>query len=121
MSRPMNAGNPSFAALLDRPDIWRGGALTRAGFPTVPTGFPELDAQLPGCGWPVGALTEIIPAHEGIGELRFLGPALSTLSRRGLRLAWIAPPHPPHAPALASAGGDLSSALLLGSCSPPET
>src|SRR5258706_12144303 len=121
MSRPMNAGNPSFAALLGRPDIWRGGALTRAGFPTVPTGFPELDAQLPGCGWPVGALTEIIPAHEGIGELRFLGPALSTLSRRGLRLAWIAPPHLPYAPALAAAGIDLSALIIVRTSSPQET
>src|SRR6267378_1674310 len=90
----------SFAALLDRPDIWRGQALSRAGAPTVPCGFPGLDAELPGGGWPAGALTEILPAHEGIGELRLLGPALAGLSQRGLRLVWIAPPHLPYAPAL---------------------
>src|SRR6266576_2016146 len=60
----------SFAALLDRPDIWRGQALSRAGTPTLPCGFPGLDAELPGGGWPAGALTEILPAHEGIGEMR---------------------------------------------------
>jgi len=65
------AGMPfSFAALLDRSDIWRGDSLNRAGTPTVACGFPELDAELPGGGWPAGALTEILPAHEGIGELR---------------------------------------------------
>jgi hypothetical protein len=78
----------SFAALLDRPDIWRGDSLSRAGTPTVPCGFPGLDAELPGGGWPAGALTEILPAHEGIGELRLLGPALAGLSKRGLRLVW---------------------------------
>src|SRR6266404_1545316 len=83
----------SFAALLDRPDIWRGDSLNRVGTPTVACGFPELDAELPGGGWPAGALTEILPAHEGIGELRLLGPALAGLSQLGLRLAWIAPPH----------------------------
>src|SRR6266702_1573806 len=82
----------SFAALLDRPDIWRGDDLSRAGAPTLPCGFPGLDAELPGGGWPAGALTEILPAHEGIGELRLLGPALAGLSRRGLRLVWCAPP-----------------------------
>jgi len=46
----------------------------------VSSGFPELDAGLPGGGWPAGALTEILPAHEGIGELRLLGPALAGLS-----------------------------------------
>ena len=92
------AGMPfSFAALLDRSDIWRGGGLSRAGAPTVPSGFPGLDAELPGGGWPAGALTEILPAHEGIGELRLLGPALAGLSKRGLRLVWIAPPHLPYA------------------------
>jgi hypothetical protein len=117
----MNAGNPSLAALLDRPDIWRGGAVSRAGIPAVPTGFPELDAQLPGCGWPAGTLTEVIPAHEGIGELRLLGPALSALSRQGLRLAWIAPPYLPYAPALAAAGIDLSALIIVRTGSPKET
>src|SRR6266700_2898483 len=71
------AGTPfSFAALFERPDIWRGDSLSRAGTPAVPSGFPELDAELPGGGWPAGTLTEILPAHEGIGELRLLGPAL---------------------------------------------
>src|SRR6266581_828024 len=103
------AGTPySFAALLERPDIWRGDSLSRAGTPAVPSGFPELDAELPGGGWSAGALTEILPAHEGIGELRLLGPALAALSNRGLRLAWIAPPHLPYAPALAAAGVDIA-------------
>jgi hypothetical protein len=115
------AGMPfSFAALLDRPDIWRGDSLSRAGTPAIPCGFPELDAELPGGGWPAGALTEILPAHEGIGELRLLGPALAGLSQRGLRLAWIAPPHLPYAPALAAAGIELANLVVVRATSPKE-
>lgn len=111
----------SFAALLDRPDIWRGDSLNRAGTPTVPCGFPQVDAELPGGGWPAGALTEILPSHEGIGELRLLGPALAGLSRRGLRLVWIAPPHLPYAPAFAAAGIDIANLVVVRTASPKET
>jgi cell division inhibitor SulA/protein ImuA len=114
------AGMPfSFSALLDRPDIWRGDSLNRAGAPVVSSGFPSLDAELPGGGWPAGALTEILPAHQGIGELRLLGPALA--SRRGLRLAWIAPPHLPYAPALAAAGIDIGALIIVRTAAANET
>jgi len=112
------AGMP-FSALLDRSDIWRGDSLSRAGVSVVPSGFAELDAGLPGGGWPVGTLTEILPAHAGIGELRLLGPALA--SRRGSRLAWIAPPYLPYAPALAAAGIDIASLVIVRAASHRET
>ena len=111
----------SFSALLDRPDIWRGDSLNRAGASVVKSGFPALDAELPGGGWPAGTLTEILPAHQGIGELRLLGPALAGLSRRGLRLAWIAPPHLPYAPALAAAGIDIAKLVIVRTASLKET
>src|SRR5258708_38997290 len=116
------AGMPfSFAALLDRPGIWRGDSLSLAGTPAIPCGFPGLDAELPGGGWPAGALTEILPAHEGIGELRLLGPALAGLSQLGLRLAWIAPPHLPYAPALAAAGNGNWELFFLGTAPSQKT
>ncbi|HUL93541.1 MAG TPA: translesion DNA synthesis-associated protein ImuA [Burkholderiales bacterium] len=111
----------SFSALLDRHDIWRGDSLNRAGAHVVSSGFPELDTGLPGGGWPAGALTEILPAHEGIGELRLLGPALAGLSRRGLRLAWVAPPYLPYAPALAAAGIDITKLVIVRTVSLKET
>src|SRR5215831_2933195 len=112
------AGMP-FSALLDRSDIWRGDSLNWACASVVSSGFPELDAGLPGGGWPAGALTEILPAHVGIGELRLLGPALA--SRRGSRLAWIAPPHLPYAPALAAAGIDTARLVVVRTASHRET
>jgi hypothetical protein len=101
------------AALLARPDIRRGDSLARVASPSVPTGFPRLDAELPGGGWPAGSLTELVPAHDGIGELRILGPALARLARAGERLAWIAPPYLPYAPALAAAGIALGQVLIV--------
>src|SRR5262252_6942081 len=110
----------SFSALLERRDIWRGDSLNRAGAPVVSSGFPALDAELPGGGWPAGALTEIFPAHEGIGELRLLGPALAALARSGARLVWVAPPYLPYAPALAAAAIDPRSLLIVRVTSPRD-
>jgi hypothetical protein len=101
------------AHLPSHPAIWRGSDLAATRFGSVPSGFAELDARLPGGGWPVGLLTELMPAHEGIGELRILGAALASLSASGRKLAWIAPPHTPYAPALAAAGIDASKLVIV--------
>lgn len=94
------------AVLLHYP-VWRGGALAQGTLKAVPTGYARLDRELPGGGWPAGALTEILCADEGIGELQLVLPALAALSREGKRVAWLAPPHLPYAPALAAAGVSL--------------
>ena len=99
--------------LLSHRRLWRATDLAGVAQEAVPTGFAVLDAELPGGGWPVGALTELLLAHEGIGELRMLGRALAALSRRGQRLAWIAPPHRPFAPALSAAGIDLAHLVIV--------
>jgi len=109
------------SAVLNHPAIWRGNALGSVATPGVPTGFPALDAELPGGGWPAAALTEILPQHEGIGELRILGHALASLSARGRWLAWIAPPYLPYAPALQAAGIDLARLIVVRTRSPRET
>jgi len=111
----------ALAELLSHPAIWRGNALGGVAAPSMPTGFPALDVELPGGGWPAAALTEILPEHEGIGELRILGPALASLSAHGRWLAWIAPPYLPYAPALQAAGIDLARLLLVKTRSPRET
>jgi hypothetical protein len=105
---------PSLAAELERhPGIWRGSDIARTGCPGIASGFAALDAELPGGGWPCGALTEILPQHEGIGELRILGPALAQLAAQGKFIAWIAPPYLPYAPALAAAGIGLERVVIV--------
>ncbi len=103
----------SLATLLQTGRVWRGASVACGGEAGLASGFAALDAELPGGGWPAGALTEILPAHEGIGELRILGPALARLSAQGRTLAWIAPPYLPYAPALASAGIALSHIVIV--------
>jgi hypothetical protein len=105
----------SMAALeeiLQRHPVWRGGPLSSVA-PAVPTGFAELDRELPGGGWPAGALTELLGRREGIGELQLVLPALAALSWAGKRIVWLAPPHLPYAPALAAAGIDLAHLAVV--------
>lgn len=100
--------------LLDEPGIWRAGERRQeTGLEHVTTGFPALDAALPGGGWPLGALTEIVHAQTGIGELSLFMPALAELSRQSRWIALIAPPYLPYAPALTGHGVDLSRLLLI--------
>jgi len=104
---------PSLDAVLNHPAVWRGGDCARVTVPSVPTGFAELDALLPGGGWPGGALTEIFAERTGIGELQILMPAAARLTRAGRWLVLIAPPYIPYAPALAAHGVKLSHLMLI--------
>ena len=88
-------------ALLSRADIWRGASLAADAGTAIATGHARLDRELPGGGWPTGALTEIISARRGIGEIGLLAPALARLTQAHRWIAWIAPPAQLHAPALA--------------------
>ncbi len=104
--------NDALHELLQQPGIWRS-ADARPLTHSIPSGFAELDAVLPGGGWQDQALTEILHDDKGLGELRLLMPALARLSRSGRWIAMIAPPHIPYAPALAAQGMDLSRVLLV--------
>lgn len=79
----------------------------------LPTGHASLDAVLPGGGWPLGAVTELLGDACGIGEFSLLLPALVALARGGRHIACIAPPHLPYAPALRQAGLPLERLLLI--------
>ena len=98
--------------ILERYSVWRGGRLSASASAT-PTGFEALDRELPGGGWPRGTLTELLVGRAGIGELRLVLPALAALSWAGRRIAWLAPPHLPYAPALAAGGIDLAQLALV--------
>ena len=96
--------------------VWRGGQLGRTAERVVPTGQAALDAELPGGGWPVGGLTELLMEQPGIGELRLLAPALRGLTADGPQaryVALIAPPYLPYAPALAAWGIALERVIWI--------
>lgn len=105
--------NPALAQVLERSDIRRGDAFAVAPAPTLASGFPALDAELPGGGWPRGDLTELLAEHEGIGELGLLLPVLAALTTAGQTVVLVAPPHCAHAPAWAAAGIRLDCLRLV--------
>lgn len=65
------------------PALWRVHQLGRGADAALPSGFDALDAQLPGGGWPCRALTELLLARPGVGEMRLLAPALARASATG--------------------------------------
>lgn len=95
------------------PGIWRGFRSEGKAWPVIATGFPELDAVLPGSGWPLGALLEVGTRCLGLGELRLLLPAMASLSQGGRWIVWVAPPHQVYAPALLQAGIELRRVLVV--------
>jgi hypothetical protein len=107
----------SLAEILVRPDIWRGDRLAEAPLPTVPSGFAALDAQLPGGGWPRGALTELLVDGVGLGEMSLLISALTNVRAAGAWALLVAPPYPLHAPAWAAAGIDLTCLAVVSPAS----
>ena len=103
----------AYAELLKHPQLWRGKDLTKASSThTIASGYDALDDCLAGGGWPNAGLVDFILPHAGIGELRLLLPALTTLAENRW-LAWINPPFTPYAPALEAAGIDSSKILLI--------
>jgi len=112
----MTIALPAAAALdavLKHPGIWRRSASAKPHVRALPTGLDELDALLPGGGWPCGALSEILFEYDGLGELALLMPALAELTRRRQRVVFVAPPYIPYAPALGAHGLDLRYVVQL--------
>lgn len=74
----------SRAAEAIHPAVWRGQQLGHvAQTAIVPSGWRVLDEQLPGGGWPRRTLTEVLLRHPGVGEMRFLAPALLAAAEPG--------------------------------------
>jgi len=101
--------------------VWRADALARHASPAgvVATGHALLDAELPGGGWPVGALCEILQTHSAQSEWRLLLPTLCVVQGQGARpgaASWVVlvgPPHVPFGPALAALGLDVQQLLWV--------
>lgn len=92
--------------------VWKGRPAPPAVSPQ-PTGHAALDAALPSGGWPEAALTEILLAGQGVGELQLVWPALARLSAAGERIVLIAPPYVPYPQAWQNAGVDLRQLSII--------
>ncbi len=90
---------PALDTLIRDRRVWRGRRHATPADGGQPTGWPSLDAQLPAGGWPEGAVSEILSAADGLGELRLVLPTLARLTRAGRRVVLVAPPYLPYVPA----------------------
>ena len=108
---PEPAATPSPESL--HPALWRAHQLGRPAGVGVASGFEDLDAQLPGGGWPQAALTELLLPHEGLGELRLLAPVMAAVQAQQRCVMWFDPPAAPCAWALSALGLDLQRLVVL--------
>lgn len=101
----MGAPFPSFITTL--PGVWQGGAWAQAQAhaPALATGHALLDAQLPGGGWPLGSMSELLLAPHARHEWTLVLPALAALlAAKPGRAVLVAPPLEPFMPSLQAAG-----------------
>lgn len=133
LKEPLDA--PLDARLAGR--LWRGSSLSASAAPTLPSGFAVLDAELPGGGWPLQAVTEVLTPQFGVLEWRLLAPALqrwwgvqalpAAAGRRvrtaapALRsLLLINPPYTPHLPGLQALGLPPSALIWVAAGQPAQ-
>ncbi|MBX3606213.1 MAG: translesion DNA synthesis-associated protein ImuA [Piscinibacter sp.] len=95
------------------PALWFGHQLGHQRGDAQPSGFPALDAELPGGGWPRRVLTELLLARPGVGEIRLLAPALAAAQRRGRLVMLFDPPAALSAWALLQLGLDIDQLLVV--------
>lgn len=118
--------------------LWRGSSLGTTTTPTLSSGFAALDAELPGGGWPLRAVTELLTPQSGVLEWRLLAPALrrwwaaqalpAAAPRRRARAAepvlrsllLINPPHLPHLPGLQALGLPPSALIWVDAGTPAQ-
>ena len=100
-------------SLLQDRRIWRGNTPTALPSNALATGYADLDDALPSNGWMEASLTEILIAHDGIGELSLVLPILAKLSQQQKPIVLIAPPYRPYAPAWQNSGVRLSQLHVI--------
>jgi protein ImuA len=103
----------AIADLARLPGVWRGGELEHVAHEVLSTGHAALDRELPGGGWPLATLSEVLHDGVGIGEVRFLFGAMARSSEGERMVAWINAPHLPYAPALAQGGIALERCMVV--------
>lgn len=100
------------------PKLWRGHE--QAQVRAEPTGYAELDRVLPGGGWPLGAVSEVLHARTGVGELSLALPLLARLTQAGRKVALVSPPCLPYAPRFAAVGVQLEQLAVVEAANPVD-
>ncbi|HEY6135183.1 MAG TPA: recombinase RecA, partial [Rubrivivax sp.] len=95
------------------PALWRAHQLVRPRDAALATGFAELDAELPGGGWPRRVLTELLLPHPGVGEMRLLAPALAAVAQVQRSVMLFDPPAALCGWALGQLGVDVQQLIVV--------
>lgn len=94
--------------------VWRADEPGAQEVAVLPSGLAALDAALPGGGWPVGALVELLQVWPQQHVWRLLAPALAQAVRaQDGPVVLVAPPHPAFVPGLAARGLPASRLLWV--------
>ena len=102
------------SSLVAHPQLWRGNQVSHQ-VKALSSGYLTLDDVLPGNGWPIGAVTELVHDTAGCGELSLLLPVLARLSQKNQRIVMVDPPWIPYPAALHGRGLALEKLLLVRS------
>lgn len=102
------------SSLVAHPQLWRGNQVSHQ-VKALSSGHLALDDVLPGNGWPIGAVTELVHDTAGCGELSLLLPVLARLSQKNQRIVMVDPPWIPYPAALHGRGLALEKLLLVRS------
>jgi protein ImuA len=87
------------------PHVWRALELGQGESRTLPSGHALLDSHLPGGGWPVGSLVEILQAEPGRHAWQLLLPVLAQgVQAQAGPVVLVQTPYPPFGPGLAAQG-----------------
>jgi protein ImuA len=97
------------------PHVWRGRELAQAQERTLATGHAALDAHLPGRGWPLGCLVEVLQSAGQQHVWALLGPGLSAALASGDPAVLVHPPYQPFGPCLRALGIAPERLLLVQS------
>lgn len=93
------------------PALWRASQLSRSIGRFASTGYPAFDAQLPGGGWPLGKLIELLIQRPGIGEIQMLRTTFAQGDTRPIVM--VQPPHSPLACAWAQENDQVSRLIWV--------
>jgi protein ImuA len=86
------------------PSVWRVEDLA-AEEAVLPTGHAALDAQLPGGGWPVGSMVEVLQQRAGPHGWQLLLPGLAqAITRKAGPVVLVGAPYEPFGPSLQAQG-----------------
>lgn len=86
------------------PHVWLGRELAQAQEKTLATGHALLDAHLPGGGWPLGCLVEVLQQEARQHVWQLAGAGLAAAMEGGDPAVLVHPPYQPFGPSLRAQG-----------------